>query len=210
MAASLLLRRRELASPLGTLAASVQSTYAANVCSRWRGSGRTLSAKATQNEVTGTDLGTDKSCGVMEGKGGQTDYTDEMWTKDREEIKHMKAEYEEHMRTCRKQMDALFERERTPTIYIVFPRGKSTEEEREREWCGGPVRYRCIGLRLWSRPVSLSQTARCVDKKLARLKKKLDRIERVCNVMTFILIPIQEPEKEQILVHIPKLPAAVS
>uniref|UniRef100_A0A453ADU4 Uncharacterized protein n=1 Tax=Aegilops tauschii subsp. strangulata TaxID=200361 RepID=A0A453ADU4_AEGTS len=139
MAASLLLRRRELASPLGTLAASVQSTYAANVCSRWRGSGRTLSAKATQNEVTGTDLGTDKSCGVMEGK---TDYTDEMWTKDREEIKHMKAEYEEHMRTCRKQMDALFERER------------------------------------------------CVDKKLARLKKKLDRIERVCNVMTFILIPV--------------------
>ena len=43
---------------------------------------------------------------------GQTDYTDEMWTKDREEIKRMKAEYEEHMRTCRKQMDALFELER--------------------------------------------------------------------------------------------------
>ncbi|KAM3392926.1 hypothetical protein ACQJBY_013865 [Aegilops geniculata] len=145
MEASLLLRaarRRELASPLGTLAANVQSTYAANVCSRWGGFGRTLSAKPTRNEVTGTDLGTDKSCGVMEGKGGQRDYTDEMWTKDREEIKHMKAEYEEHMRTCRKQMDALFELER------------------------------------------------CGDKKLARLKKKLNRIERRCNVMTLIFIPV--------------------
>ncbi|XP_037475418.1 uncharacterized protein LOC119352928 isoform X2 [Triticum dicoccoides] len=109
MEASLLLRtarRRELASPLGT------STYAANVCSRWGGFARTFSAKPTGNEVTGTDSGTTKSCGVMEGKVGQTDYTDEMWTKDREEIKRMKAEYEEHMRTCRKQMDAFFELER--------------------------------------------------------------------------------------------------
>ncbi|KAM3392922.1 hypothetical protein ACQJBY_013862 [Aegilops geniculata] len=139
MEASLLLRaarRRELASPLGT------STYAANVCSRWGGFARTFSAKPTGNEVTGTDSGTTKSCGVMEGKVGQTDYTDEMWTKDPEEIKRMKAEYEEHMRTCRKQMDALFELERRD------------------------------------------------DKKLARLKKKLDRVERRCNVLTLISIPV--------------------
>ncbi|EAY88260.1 hypothetical protein OsI_09713 [Oryza sativa Indica Group] len=72
MAASLLLRavrRRDLASPLGTLTANVQSKCAANVCSRWAGFARTFSAKATGNEVIGIDLGTTNSCvSVMEGK----------------------------------------------------------------------------------------------------------------------------------------------
>uniref|UniRef100_A0A0E0K7T8 Heat shock 70 kDa protein, mitochondrial n=1 Tax=Oryza punctata TaxID=4537 RepID=A0A0E0K7T8_ORYPU len=72
MAASLLLRavrRRDLASPLGTLTVNVQSTCAANVCSRWPGFARTFSAKATGNEVIGIDLGTTNSCvSVMEGK----------------------------------------------------------------------------------------------------------------------------------------------
>ncbi|XP_052148790.1 heat shock 70 kDa protein, mitochondrial isoform X2 [Oryza glaberrima] len=72
MAASLLLRavrRRDLASPLGTLTANVQSKCAASVCSRWAGFARTFSAKATGNEVIGIDLGTTNSCvSVMEGK----------------------------------------------------------------------------------------------------------------------------------------------
>ncbi|KAF0916147.1 hypothetical protein E2562_000746 [Oryza meyeriana var. granulata] len=72
MAASLLLRavrRRDLASPLGTLTANVQSTCAASVCSRWAGFARTFSAKPTGNEVIGIDLGTTNSCvSVMEGK----------------------------------------------------------------------------------------------------------------------------------------------
>lgn len=42
----------------------------------------------------------------------QTDYTDEMWAKDQEEIKRMKAEFEESMETIHKQLDALSELER--------------------------------------------------------------------------------------------------
>ncbi|KAG2536997.1 hypothetical protein PVAP13_9NG245800 [Panicum virgatum] len=72
MAASLLLRaarRRELASPLGSLGASLQSTCAANVCSKWGNFVRPFSAKAAGNEVIGIDLGTTNSCvAVMEGK----------------------------------------------------------------------------------------------------------------------------------------------
>ncbi|KQK24014.2 hypothetical protein BRADI_1g77637v3 [Brachypodium distachyon] len=72
MAASLLLRavrRRDLASPLGTLTANVQSTFAANVCSRWGSLARTFSAKPTGHEVIGIDLGTTNSCvSIMEGK----------------------------------------------------------------------------------------------------------------------------------------------
>ncbi|AQK64546.1 Heat shock 70 kDa protein [Zea mays] len=72
MAASLLLRavrRRELASPLGSLGASIQSTCVANVCSKWGSFARPFSAKAAGNEVIGIDLGTTNSCvSVMEGK----------------------------------------------------------------------------------------------------------------------------------------------
>ncbi|CAN6323494.1 unnamed protein product [Urochloa humidicola] len=72
MAASLLLRaarRRELASPLGSLGASLQSTCAANICSKWGSFARPFSAKAAGNEVIGIDLGTTNSCvAVMEGK----------------------------------------------------------------------------------------------------------------------------------------------
>ncbi|CAM0870948.1 unnamed protein product [Alopecurus aequalis] len=75
MAASLLLRavrRRDLASPLGTLTANVQSAYGANVCSRWGSFARTFSAKPTGNEVIGIDLGTTNSCvSVMEGKSAK-------------------------------------------------------------------------------------------------------------------------------------------
>ncbi|PUZ38270.1 hypothetical protein GQ55_9G183100 [Panicum hallii var. hallii] len=72
MAASLLLRaarRRELASPLGSLGASLQSTCAANVFSKWGNFARPFSAKSAGNEVIGIDLGTTNSCvAVMEGK----------------------------------------------------------------------------------------------------------------------------------------------
>ncbi|CAN6310461.1 unnamed protein product [Urochloa humidicola] len=72
MAASLLLRaarRRELASPLGSLGASLQSTCAVNMCSKWGSFARPFSAKAAGNEVIGIDLGTTNSCvAVMEGK----------------------------------------------------------------------------------------------------------------------------------------------
>ncbi|KAL5208526.1 hypothetical protein ABZP36_032961 [Zizania latifolia] len=72
MAASLLLRaarRRDLALPLGTLTANVQSKCSANICSRWGNFARTFSAKPTGNEVIGIDLGTTNSCvSVMEGK----------------------------------------------------------------------------------------------------------------------------------------------
>ncbi|PWZ57111.1 Heat shock protein 10, mitochondrial [Zea mays] len=72
MAASLLLRavrRRELASPLGSLGANLQSTCAANICSKWGNFARPFSAKAAGNEVIGIDLGTTNSCvAVMEGK----------------------------------------------------------------------------------------------------------------------------------------------
>jgi len=72
MAASLLLRaarRREFASPLGSLGASLQSTCATNVCSKWGNFVRPFSAKAAGNEVIGIDLGTTNSCvAVMEGK----------------------------------------------------------------------------------------------------------------------------------------------
>uniref|UniRef100_A0A0E0CS48 Heat shock 70 kDa protein, mitochondrial n=1 Tax=Oryza meridionalis TaxID=40149 RepID=A0A0E0CS48_9ORYZ len=72
MAASLLLRaarRRDLASPLGTLTANVQSAYSANICSRWGSFARAFSVKPTGNEVIGIDLGTTNSCvSVMEGK----------------------------------------------------------------------------------------------------------------------------------------------
>uniref|UniRef100_A0A0D9VNK9 Heat shock 70 kDa protein, mitochondrial n=1 Tax=Leersia perrieri TaxID=77586 RepID=A0A0D9VNK9_9ORYZ len=72
MAASVLLRavrRRDLASPLGTFTANVQSTCAANMRSRWAGFARTFSAKSTGDEVIGIDLGTTNSCvSVMEGK----------------------------------------------------------------------------------------------------------------------------------------------
>ncbi|KAK1653711.1 hypothetical protein QYE76_071516 [Lolium multiflorum] len=75
MAASLLLRavrRRELAAPLGTLTANVQSAYGANVCSRWGGFARAFSAKPSGNEVIGIDLGTTNSCvSVMEGKNAK-------------------------------------------------------------------------------------------------------------------------------------------
>lgn len=73
---------------------------------------------------------------------GKTDYTDEMWAKDQEEIKRMKAEFEESMETIHKQLDAL------------------------------------------------SELERCEDEELARLKKKLDRIEHVCNVVTLICVPV--------------------
>ncbi|KAJ1294823.1 hypothetical protein BS78_01G175800 [Paspalum vaginatum] len=72
MAASLLLRaarRRELASPLGSLGASLQSTCAASICSKWGSFARPFSAKAAGNDVIGIDLGTTNSCvAVMEGK----------------------------------------------------------------------------------------------------------------------------------------------
>ncbi|TVU09709.1 hypothetical protein EJB05_43201 [Eragrostis curvula] len=72
MAASLLLRavrRRELATPLGSLGASLQSTCAANTCSKWGNFARPFSAKPAGNEVIGIDLGTTNSCvSVMEGK----------------------------------------------------------------------------------------------------------------------------------------------
>ncbi|GJM98697.1 hypothetical protein PR202_ga15728 [Eleusine coracana subsp. coracana] len=53
MAASLLLRsvrRRELATPLGSLGASLQSTCAANVCSKWGSFARPFSARPAGNE----------------------------------------------------------------------------------------------------------------------------------------------------------------
>ncbi|BAF10188.1 heat shock 70 kDa protein, mitochondrial [Oryza sativa Japonica Group] len=72
MAASLLLRaarRRDLASPLGTLTANAQSAYSANICSQWGSFARAFSVKPTGNEVIGIDLGTTNSCvSVMEGK----------------------------------------------------------------------------------------------------------------------------------------------
>ncbi|KAK3156924.1 hypothetical protein QOZ80_2AG0113870 [Eleusine coracana subsp. coracana] len=72
MAASLLLRalrRRELASPLGSLGASLQSTSAANACSKWGSFARPFSVQAAGNEVIGIDLGTTNSCvSIMEGK----------------------------------------------------------------------------------------------------------------------------------------------
>ncbi|TKW33337.1 hypothetical protein SEVIR_2G227500v4 [Setaria viridis] len=72
MAASLLrraARQRELASTLGSLRASLQSTSAANVFSKWGSFARPFSAKAAGNDIIGIDLGTTNSCvSVMEGK----------------------------------------------------------------------------------------------------------------------------------------------
>ncbi|RLM86047.1 heat shock 70 kDa protein, mitochondrial [Panicum miliaceum] len=75
MAASLLrraARQRELASPLGSssqLKASLQSSCAANLCSKWGSFARPFSAKAAGNDIIGIDLGTTNSCvSIMEGK----------------------------------------------------------------------------------------------------------------------------------------------
>ncbi|CAL5088153.1 unnamed protein product [Urochloa decumbens] len=72
MAASLLrraARQRELASSIGSLRASLQSTCAANVFSKWGSFARPFSAKAAGNDIIGIDLGTTNSCvSVMEGK----------------------------------------------------------------------------------------------------------------------------------------------
>ncbi|CAL5064184.1 unnamed protein product [Urochloa decumbens] len=72
MAASLLrraARQRELASSIGSLRASLQSTCAANVFSKWDSFARPFSAKAAGNDIIGIDLGTTNSCvSVMEGK----------------------------------------------------------------------------------------------------------------------------------------------
>ncbi|CAN6210774.1 unnamed protein product [Urochloa humidicola] len=72
MAASLLrraARQRELASLIGSLRASLQSTCAANVFSKWGSFARPFSAKAAGNDIIGIDLGTTNSCvSVMEGK----------------------------------------------------------------------------------------------------------------------------------------------
>ncbi|CAN6196071.1 unnamed protein product [Urochloa humidicola] len=72
MAASLLrraARQRELASSIGSLRASLQSTCAANVFSKWGSLARPFSARAAGNDIIGIDLGTTNSCvSVMEGK----------------------------------------------------------------------------------------------------------------------------------------------
>ncbi|CAN6167083.1 unnamed protein product [Urochloa humidicola] len=72
MAASLLrraARQRELASSIGSLRASLQSTSAANVFSKWGSLARPFSARAAGNDIIGIDLGTTNSCvSVMEGK----------------------------------------------------------------------------------------------------------------------------------------------
>ncbi|CAL5074117.1 unnamed protein product [Urochloa decumbens] len=72
MATSLLrraARQRELASSIGSLRASLQSTCAANVFSKWGSFARPFSAKAAGNDIIGIDLGTTNSCvSVMEGK----------------------------------------------------------------------------------------------------------------------------------------------
>ncbi|CAM0882598.1 unnamed protein product [Alopecurus aequalis] len=50
----------------------IQSTFSANICSRWGGLARTFSAKPSGSEVIGIDLGTTNSCvSVMEGKSAK-------------------------------------------------------------------------------------------------------------------------------------------